>query len=66
LIEWEGHPTAFAFRYPYLVAFDTSFIEIRNIDTVSQTRSMIDDFNDSSVGGLGASDPWEQHPVFET
>ncbi|KAI8342756.1 CNH domain-containing protein [Chlamydoabsidia padenii] len=32
-MRWEGNPTAFAFRYPYLVAFDTSFIEIRHIDT---------------------------------
>lgn len=34
-MRWEGNPTAFAFRYPYIVAFDSSFIEIRHIDTVS-------------------------------
>lgn len=34
IINWEGHPTAFAFEYPYILAFDSSFIEIRHIDTV--------------------------------
>ncbi|KAI8370340.1 uncharacterized protein BYT42DRAFT_581901 [Radiomyces spectabilis] len=33
LIEWEGYPEAFAFNYPYVMAFDPSFIEIRNIIT---------------------------------
>ncbi|ORX62362.1 hypothetical protein DM01DRAFT_1299021 [Hesseltinella vesiculosa] len=33
LIQWEGNPTAFAFRYPYIIAFDTNFIEIRDIDS---------------------------------
>ncbi|KAI8071775.1 CNH domain-containing protein [Gongronella butleri] len=33
LIQWEGHPTAFAFRYPYIIAFDANFIEIRDIDS---------------------------------
>lgn len=35
MIHWEGQPTAFAFQYPYILAFDSSFIEIRHIDTVS-------------------------------
>ncbi|KAI7868800.1 hypothetical protein BDF14DRAFT_1880777 [Spinellus fusiger] len=35
LIEWEGRPEAFAFNYPYVIAFDASFIEIRNIVTGS-------------------------------
>ncbi|CAO3599660.1 unnamed protein product [Absidia cylindrospora] len=33
IMQWEGHPAAFAFRYPYLVAFDSSFIEIRDINS---------------------------------
>ncbi|KAI8328261.1 CNH domain-containing protein, partial [Chlamydoabsidia padenii] len=33
MMQWEGHPTAFAYHYPYLAAFDTSFIEIREIET---------------------------------
>lgn len=33
-IEWEGHPLSFALRYPYLVSFDTTFIEVRHVETV--------------------------------
>ncbi|KAG1561222.1 hypothetical protein G6F49_002009 [Rhizopus delemar] len=32
-ISWEGSPTAFSFRFPYVVAFNTNFIEVRHIDT---------------------------------
>ncbi|KAI7900280.1 CNH domain-containing protein [Cokeromyces recurvatus] len=32
-ITWEGNPTAFAFRFPYVVAFNSNFIEIRHMDT---------------------------------
>lgn len=34
-ISWEGSPSAFAFRFPYVVAFNTNFIEVRHMDTVS-------------------------------
>ncbi|KAI7867202.1 CNH domain-containing protein [Spinellus fusiger] len=32
-IHWEGNPTAFAFRFPYIVAFNSTFIEVRHVDT---------------------------------
>lgn len=32
-ITWEGTPQAFALNYPYLLAFEPSFIEIRHIET---------------------------------
>ena len=32
-IAWAGQPTAFAIPYPYLLAFEPSFIEIRNVET---------------------------------
>lgn len=35
LIEWEGTPESFAFSYPFIMAFDSCFIEIRNVITVS-------------------------------
>jgi hypothetical protein len=35
IIYWEGHPTAFAFHYPYILAFDPCFIEVRHMNTVS-------------------------------
>jgi hypothetical protein len=35
IIYWEGHPTAFAFHHPYILAFDPCFIEVRHMNTVS-------------------------------
>ncbi|TVY43754.1 Rho1 guanine nucleotide exchange factor [Lachnellula subtilissima] len=32
-IDWEGQPQSFALSYPWILAFETNFIEIRNIDT---------------------------------
>jgi RHO1 GDP-GTP exchange protein 1/2 len=33
LIAWEGRPQTFALSHPYLLAFEPSFIEIRNLET---------------------------------
>ncbi|KAI1964119.1 RHO1 GDP-GTP exchange protein 2 [Ophidiomyces ophidiicola] len=32
-IAWEGNPTSFALSYPYILAFESSFIEIRHLET---------------------------------
>ncbi|PSS28110.1 hypothetical protein M430DRAFT_92448 [Amorphotheca resinae ATCC 22711] len=32
-IDWEGQPQSFALSYPWILAFESNFIEIRNIDT---------------------------------
>lgn len=32
-IDWEGQPRSFALSYPWILAFEPSFIEIRNIET---------------------------------
>ncbi|KAI5791827.1 CNH domain-containing protein [Geopyxis carbonaria] len=32
-IAWEGQPTSFALSYPYILAFEPSFIEIRNVES---------------------------------
>ena len=32
-IDWEGTPHAFALSFPWILGFDSSFIELRNIDT---------------------------------
>jgi hypothetical protein len=34
-MDWEGAPDSFALSYPYVLAFEPDFIEIRNIETVS-------------------------------
>ncbi|KAG8741428.1 RHO1 GDP-GTP exchange protein 2 [Ceratobasidium sp. 414] len=31
-IYWEGFPTAFALHYPYVMAFDPTFVEIRHVE----------------------------------
>ncbi|KAI8973277.1 CNH domain-containing protein [Mycotypha africana] len=33
LCEWEGNPDHIVYQYPYIVAFDPQFIEIRHVDT---------------------------------
>lgn len=33
IIHWEGEPQKFAIWYPYIMAFDSNFIEIRKVDT---------------------------------
>ncbi|KAI9028251.1 CNH domain-containing protein [Phycomyces nitens] len=33
MIYWEGAPTAFAFRFPYVIGFDPTFIEVRHMDS---------------------------------
>ncbi|RKF80904.1 Rho1 guanine nucleotide exchange factor 1 [Golovinomyces cichoracearum] len=32
-IDWEGQPQSFALSYPWIIAFEPNFIELRNIDT---------------------------------
>ncbi|KAI1000543.1 Rho1 guanine nucleotide exchange factor 1 [Podosphaera aphanis] len=32
-VDWEGLPQSFALSYPWILAFEPNFIEIRNIDT---------------------------------
>lgn len=32
-ISWEGNPNAFALSFPYILAFESNFIEFRHIDT---------------------------------
>ncbi|CAE6403729.1 unnamed protein product [Rhizoctonia solani] len=35
IIRWEGTPTAFALQYPYIMAFDQMFVEIRHVENGS-------------------------------
>ncbi|KAK9692898.1 RHO1 GDP-GTP exchange protein 2 [Basidiobolus ranarum] len=41
LMEWEGRPTDIALYYPYVVAFDPSFIEIRHVETGSLEQVIV-------------------------
>lgn len=33
IIHWEGNPTSFALHYPYVLAFEPSFVEVRHVQT---------------------------------
>ncbi|TDL23885.1 CNH-domain-containing protein [Rickenella mellea] len=35
LVHWEGHPRAFALHYPYVLAFEPTFVEVRHVETGS-------------------------------
>lgn len=41
MINWEGIPQAFALWYPYLLAFEPNFIEIRNVETGELLRVIV-------------------------
>ncbi|KAH9977526.1 RhoGEF Rgf2 [Russula compacta] len=38
LVQWEGSPTSFAFQYPYVLAFEPTFVEIRNVETGAMSQ----------------------------
>ncbi|GAA5886090.1 hypothetical protein JCM16303_003859 [Sporobolomyces ruberrimus] len=33
IIQWEGFPTSFALHYPYVLAFEPTFIEVRHVES---------------------------------
>ncbi|CAL9732158.1 RHO1 GDP-GTP exchange protein 2 [Monosporozyma unispora] len=43
IIHWEGEPQKFAIWYPYILAFNTNFIEIRKIETGELVRCILGD-----------------------
>ena len=43
IIHWEGEPQKFAIWYPYILAFDSNFIEIRKIETGELIRCVLAD-----------------------
>ncbi|KAJ5966363.1 Rho1 guanine nucleotide exchange factor 1, partial [Penicillium waksmanii] len=75
-ISWEGNPTAFALSYPYILAFEPNFVEIRNVETSelihimtgrnirmlhSSTREIIYAYEDESGEDIVASlDFWNK------
>ncbi|CAD1779332.1 similar to Saccharomyces cerevisiae YGR070W ROM1 GDP/GTP exchange protein (GEP) for Rho1p [Maudiozyma barnettii] len=43
IIYWEGEPQKFAIWYPYILAFDSNFIEIRKIENGELVRCILGD-----------------------
>ncbi|KAJ2317670.1 RHO1 GDP-GTP exchange protein 2, partial [Coemansia sp. RSA 2704] len=41
MIHWVGTPTSFKFEYPYILAFDSQFIEIYHVETASVVQVII-------------------------
>lgn len=41
VIHWEGEPEKFAIWYPYILAFDSNFIEIRKVETGELVRCIV-------------------------
>ncbi|KAM0753215.1 RhoGEF Rgf2 [Meredithblackwellia eburnea MCA 4105] len=33
IIQWEGFPTSFALHYPYVLAFEPTFVEVRHVES---------------------------------
>lgn len=33
IVHWEGSPTGFALHFPYVLAFETTFVEVRHVET---------------------------------
>jgi len=38
MVYWEGFPTGFALHYPYVLAFEPTFVEIRHVETGSMSQ----------------------------
>ncbi|KAJ2679760.1 RHO1 GDP-GTP exchange protein 2 [Coemansia spiralis] len=41
MIHWVGMPTSFKFEYPYILAFDSQFIEVHHVETAAMVQVMI-------------------------
>ncbi|CDO69776.1 hypothetical protein BN946_scf184766.g21 [Trametes cinnabarina] len=38
MVYWEGNPTGFALHYPYVLAFEPTFVEIRHVETGAMSQ----------------------------
>ncbi|EPT02968.1 hypothetical protein FOMPIDRAFT_1142932 [Fomitopsis schrenkii] len=38
MVYWEGYPTGFALHYPYVLAFEPTFVEIRHVETGAMSQ----------------------------
>ena len=38
MVYWEGHPRSFALHYPYVLAFEPTFVEVRHVETGQMTQ----------------------------
>jgi len=62
MVHWEGSPTGFAMVYPYVLAFETTFVEIRHVETslisqVIQGNNIRLLFADTPTSGTSTANP---------
>jgi len=38
MVHWEGHPRQFALNYPFVLAFEPTFVEVRHVETGSMVQ----------------------------
>ncbi|KAF8449011.1 CNH domain-containing protein [Boletus edulis BED1] len=67
MVHWEGSPTGFAMRYPYVLAFEPTFVEIRHVETglvsqVIQGNNLRLLFADTPPSGTSTANP--QHNAY--
>lgn len=56
IVYWEGHPRSFALHYPYVLAFEPTFVEVRHVETVRMTQIM---YSKPKLGSIGLLfGPW--------
>ncbi|KAI7878879.1 hypothetical protein K492DRAFT_132198 [Lichtheimia hyalospora FSU 10163] len=72
MITWEGNPVAFAYRFPYIIAFEPTFVEVRHMDTVCRIHTWIQEHDPTNqhlypyLGPSLTNHPWKQYPLSET
>ncbi|KAG9312999.1 CNH-domain-containing protein [Chiua virens] len=70
MVHWEGSPTGFAMRYPYVMAFEPTFVEIRHVETgvisqVIQGNNLRLLFADTPPSGTSTANP-QHNPYYAT
>jgi len=69
MVHWEGSPTGFALHYPYVLAFEPTFVEIRHVETglmsqVIQGNNLRLLFADTPPSTTNTASPTSHNPLY--
>jgi len=69
MVHWEGSPTGFALHYPYVLAFEPTFVEIRHVETglmsqVIQGNNLRLLFADTPPSATNTAGPMTYSPTY--
>ncbi|GAA5915934.1 hypothetical protein JCM6882_000184 [Rhodosporidiobolus microsporus] len=69
IIQWEGFPTSFALHYPYVLAFEPTFIEVRHVESGALMQIIPGNnikclFADSPPSSSASSASYYNHPHY--